>query len=196
MNIITHALIGWCVGQRISRQLGDVAAVTLASIIPDVDGLGAIVDVVKGGEAELFSQFHHKIGHCLPFCLLLLAVIHLWRKNARVTLWCAGLFHLHLLCDIVGARGPDGYQWPVHYFYPFSETGIVWAHQWEINAWPNIVLTVLLLFMLLKQAADSGFSPLALLSRSADSQLVKTLQNRFKTHSGSSQNHHDPEQPL
>lgn len=181
MNIITHALIGWCAGNRISRQPAEVAVVAAASLVPDIDAAGALVDLVRGGEAELFSAFHHKFGHCLPFCLLLTIFVWRWRKNASLALWCAALFHLHLLGDIVGARGPDGYQWPIYYFFPFSEYALVWSSQWEINAWPNLVLTVLLIFLFLRQVAVAGFSPLVFLSRTADEKLVMTLRRRFKT---------------
>jgi hypothetical protein len=52
------------------------------------------------------------------------------------------VFHLHLLGDLVGSRGPDGYQWPINYLYPFSERlELVWAGQWELYAWPNILIT-------------------------------------------------------
>jgi membrane-bound metal-dependent hydrolase YbcI (DUF457 family) len=180
MNIITHALMGWCIGQRCSRQISEVTVVAAASVIPDVDALGAVVDLVRGGEAELFSAYHHKFGHCLPFCLFLLLVIHFIWKNGRLTLWFAAVFHLHLLCDIIGAKGPDGYQWPIFYFFPFSDQGIVWQHQWEINAWPNIVLTIWLLYLFFKQSAQAGYSPLSFISRSIDQKVVQTLQKRFK----------------
>ena len=181
MNIITHALIGWCAGNRISRQPADVALVTAASLVPDIDAAGALVDLIRGGEAELFSAFHHKFGHCLLFCLLLAFLVWRWRKSARLALWCAALFHLHLLGDVVGARGPDGFQWPIYYFFPFSEYSLVWSYQWEINAWPNLVLTVFLIFLFLWQVAVAGFSPLFFFSRTADEKLVLTLRQRFKT---------------
>lgn len=179
MNIITHALMGWCAGQRLYRGLPEVTVIAVASVIPDIDALGAVIDVFRGGEAEFFSNYHHKFGHCLPFCLLLMLVVHLYRKNTRLTLWVALLFHLHLLCDVVGARGPDGYQWPIYYLFPFSEYGLIWSHQWEINAWPNIVLTLWLLYLFFKQSMQMGFSPLALLSSSADEKFVQTLRRRF-----------------
>ncbi|MDD3147846.1 MAG: metal-dependent hydrolase [Candidatus Riflebacteria bacterium] len=179
MNIITHALIGWCAGQRFSRHLPEVAIITVASVIPDIDAAGAVIDLARGGEAELFSAFHHKFGHCLLFYLGLLLLVHLLRKNARLTLWCALIFHLHLLCDVIGARGPDGYQWPVYYLFPFSDYGLSWSYQWEINAWPNILLTLWLLYLFLRQSAQMGFSPLSLLSSSVDDHFVHTLQKRF-----------------
>ncbi|PKL43755.1 MAG: metal-dependent hydrolase [Candidatus Riflebacteria bacterium HGW-Riflebacteria-1] len=180
MNIITHAFIGWSAGVRISTRAGDIALITAASLLPDIDAFGAVIDIINGGEAVYFSSFHHKFGHCLPFCLLLLPVVYwLSRRNLRLTAWFAGVFHLHLLCDIIGARGPDGYQWPVYYLWPFSETGLTWSGQWHINAWPNILITCLLLVDFLRQAAQIGFTPLRLVSREADSVLVSTLQKRF-----------------
>ncbi|EKD81877.1 MAG: Membrane-bound metal-dependent hydrolase [uncultured bacterium] len=168
---------------RLSKQAGDIALITVASIIPDVDALGAIIDVMNGGEAEYFTSYHHKFGHCFLFCLLLLPAVYWFsRKNLRLTAWFAGVFHLHLICDVIGARGPDGYQWPVYYLWPFSDTGITWAGQWHINAWPNILLTCLLLFDFLRQAASVGFTPLRLVSRGADNVLVDTLQKRFGRH--------------
>ncbi len=179
MNLITHALIGWCAGLRPGRPRAEVTAIAAASVIPDIDAFGALIDLARGGEAEWFTAYHHKFGHCLPFCLLLVVLAWLWRKNARLCLWIAGVFHLHLLCDLIGARGPDGYQWPVYYLFPFSDHGLVWAHQWEINAWPNILLTVLLILVFLRQTASYGYSPLSLLSESADRHFVETLQKRF-----------------
>ena len=63
MNIITHFFIGWNAGIRFSRQMRDTVLLTTASVIPDIDGLGALVDLVRGGEAELFSDYPHKFGH-------------------------------------------------------------------------------------------------------------------------------------
>ena len=55
-------------------------------------------------------------------------------------------FHLHLLCDLIGARGPDGDQWPIPYLKPFSNAvQLTWHGQWALNAWQNFVITGLLL---------------------------------------------------
>ncbi|PKL49580.1 MAG: metal-dependent hydrolase [Candidatus Riflebacteria bacterium HGW-Riflebacteria-2] len=180
MNIITHFFIGWNAGLRFSRQMRDTVLLTAASTIPDIDGVGAVVDLIRGGEAEFFSAWHHKFGHCGLFCLLLVPAVYLLsRRNWRLTAWFVAIFHLHLLCDVIGARGPDGYQWPVYYLWPFSDAGLTWSGQWHINAWPNIVLTCLLLADFLRQSARAGFTPLRIVSRGADCVLVATLQNRF-----------------
>jgi len=181
MNIITHALIGWCAGTRYSLNRNEAAAVAVSSVIPDLDGLGALVDIYRGGEAELFSEYHHKFGHCLPFGLLLsIAVFFLFRKNARLAMWCFMIFHLHLLCDIAGAMGPDGYNWPIYYLYPFSDYGLTWSGQWPINSWQNIVLTMVLLVDFFYRSAMTGFSPISFISEKADAAFVRTLQYRLK----------------
>jgi len=186
MNIITHALLGWSAGTRLSRQGKDVALIAVASMLPDVDGLGAVIDIINGGAAHYFTEFHHKFGHSILFCLLLMPIVYwLSRKNIRLTAWFVGIFHLHLFCDIIGARGPDGYQWPIYYLWPFSDIGFSWFGQWYINAWPNILLTILLIFDFLRRSARLGFTPLFLVSRGADSVLVDTLQKRFGGHSES-----------
>ncbi len=180
MNIITHFFIGWNTGLRYSRQMRDTVLLTAASVIPDIDGLGAVIDLARGGEAEFFSAYHHKFGHCGLFCLLLIPLIYWFsRRSWRLVAWFTAIFHLHLLCDVIGARGPDGYQWPVYYLWPFSDNGIIWSGQWHINAWPNMLLTFLLIMDFLRQSAQVGFTPLCIVSRGADRVLVTTLQKRF-----------------
>lgn len=179
MNIITHTLAGWCAGRQISDRPRDAVLLTVASIFPDIDGIGALVDIYRGQEAVLFSEFHHKFGHNLFACLALLPLVWYFARNFRIMFWFTILFHFHLFCDIVGARGPDGFQWPVYYFFPLNDLELTWSGQWEINAWPNFVFTLILLFVFFRQILLTGFSPLGLVSHEADSVLVDTLSNRF-----------------
>jgi inner membrane protein len=75
-------------------------------------------------------------------------------------------FHLHLLCDLIGARGPDGYQWPIPYLSPISNAlQLTWHGQWELNAWQNFVITGLLLVATLWIARRYGSSPVEMLRR-------------------------------
>jgi hypothetical protein len=89
-------------------------------------------------------------------------------------------FHLHLLCDLVGARGPDGYQWPIPYLKPFSNSvQLTWSHQWILNGWQNFVITSILLFVALWIAWRRGESPLQFASARADRALTQALRTRF-----------------
>lgn len=89
-------------------------------------------------------------------------------------------FHLHLLCDLIGARGPDGDQWPIPYLKPFSNAvQLTWHGQWALNAWENFVITGLFLLATFWIAVKYGSSPVELVSESANESLVSTLRRRL-----------------
>jgi hypothetical protein len=80
----------------------------------------------------------------------------------------------------VGARGPDGDQWPIHYLWPVDPAfGLTWAGQWELNAWPNFVITGALLAVMFVYAVKRGVSPLEMVSARANDAFVGTLRARF-----------------
>jgi LexA-binding, inner membrane-associated putative hydrolase len=89
-------------------------------------------------------------------------------------------FHLHLLCDLIGARGPDGYQWPIPYLKPFSSAWqLTWHGQWALNAWQNFVITGLLLLATFWIARKYGSSPVELMSQRWNRECVDALRQRF-----------------
>jgi inner membrane protein len=89
-------------------------------------------------------------------------------------------FHIHLLEDLLGSRGPEGYQWPIPYFMPFSRAcELSWHYQWALNAWPNFAITILLLMLTFYLAWLRGFSPLEMVSLRADAAFVGALRERF-----------------
>jgi hypothetical protein len=89
--------------------------------------------------------------------------------------------HLHLLGDLLGSRGPDGYQWPIPYLWPFSGAAdLVVPFQWQLNAWPNVVISLILLAHLFWLAWDRGSSPLELISARANEAFVQALHVRFR----------------
>lgn len=89
-------------------------------------------------------------------------------------------FHLHLLEDLLGSRGPDGYQWPIPYLTPFSRAmQLSWRGQWALNAWPNMAITVALLLVTFYLAWSRGYSPLEMFSTRADGAFVSVLRQRF-----------------
>ena len=184
MNPVTHLLIGWVVANSAELNRRERAAVTLSGIIPDIDGFGIVAEkLTQGADHPLlwWSKYHHVFTHNLGFCLLVTVVAFFIAQKKWLTAGLALLsFHLHLLGDIVGARGPDGYQWPISYLFPFSDTWeIAWKGQWEINAWPNFAITVIAMMISFLLAWKRGYSPLEMASASADRAFVKTLRDRF-----------------
>ena len=184
MNPITHLLVSWTVGAAGGADGRDRALATLAGVAPDADGLGLAVDLLTAASAsptDLWGRYHHVLGHNLGFGLAVGgAAWVLGRRRLRAAGLALATFHLHLVGDVVGARGPDGDAWPFSYLAPFSDAWVwQWSGQWELDAWPNIALTALLLATVLHAAWRHGISPLELLSARVHGAFVAALRARF-----------------
>ena len=170
------------------------ALIALASVVPDLDGLGVIADGATKlaskfsavTPTELFATYHHDL-HTLPFALVCSGLAALALGRGPSSLRRLGLsavvflsFHLHLLCDFLGSRGPDDHQWPIPYLKPFGSAVIPpWAGQWKLNAWPNMALTVGLLALAGFLLVRRGYGPLSVFAPGADAAVVRTLRARF-----------------
>lgn len=177
--------MGWALANAVpSLTKRERAMVTWASVVPDVDGLGIIAEKLTQNSAHplnWWSEYHHVLGHNIGFALVVtaLAAAFAQRKFATALLVFIS-FHLHLLGDLVGARGPDGDQWPIPYLLPFSNRWqLTWAGQWALNAWQNVLITAVLMVMALALARWRGFSPVEIFSRRLDAVIVTALRNRF-----------------
>jgi len=189
MSPVTHFLVGWAVATSAGLDRRERICVTLAGVVPDLDGLGIVAELLtRNSDHPLtwWSDYHHVLGHNLTLCMLTCVVACLLVKDRFKTGVLVGLsFHLHLLGDIVGARGPDGDQWPIPYFWPFNRTiEFTWDHQLALNAWPNMLITALLIIWALKTAWSLGISPLEMISTKANGVLVATLRKRFPPSTG------------
>ena len=185
MSPITHFFMGWAVANSVPSLIKhERAMVTWASVVPDVDGLGIVAEKLTQGSAHplnWWSEYHHVLGHNVGFAIVvtILAAIFAERKFATAALVFIS-FHLHLAGDLVGARGPDGDQWPIPYLLPFSNRWqLTWSGQWALNAWPNFLITGLLIVVALALARRRGFSPMEIFSRRMDAMIVGALRNRF-----------------
>ena len=184
MSPITHLLASWVIANTADITARDRALVTLSGVAHDIDALGIVAEVAtKNTAAPLYwwSQYHHVLGHNIGFGLVLILIVLPISVKRRTTGLLALLaFHLHLLFDLIGARGPDGYQWPIPYLLPFSgRWQLSWEGQWALNAWPNILFTVVLLAVTLYLAWMRGFSPFEMISKKVDALLVSNLRKRF-----------------
>ena len=120
MNPITHVLISWSVANTAPIGRRDRFLVVLAGSAADLDGLGAIAEVLtRDSDRPLlwFSEYHHVLFHNVGFCIVaVLLGLALGKHRLMTGFLCLVVFHLHILGDLVGARGPDGSQWPIPYF--------------------------------------------------------------------------------
>ena len=145
-----------------------------------------------GCASHMFSQQSRKHPlsrpSCCPhrqnrkFCLFQDRSLHRGRSTRFDYTLALVAFHLHLLEDLVGSRGRDGFNWPIPYLFPFSNRWIcMWGGQWKVDAWPNIAFTIALLFGTVWMAVKRGFSPLDIFSPTADRSVVAALRKRFRT---------------
>ena len=184
MHPFTHLLLGWTVANASPLERRDRALVTLAGVIPDVDGVGAIPEQITLHSDRLlswYSEYHHVLAHNVGFAVLTLIFSAIFARRRWTTASLAmASFHLHLLGDLAGSRGQDGYQWPIPYLLPFSDGWrATWEGQWQLNAWPNFVITLILLIFSFYLAWKRGYSPVELISPSADQIFIRTLRNRL-----------------
>jgi inner membrane protein len=150
--------------------------------VPDIDGLGIVVDLVTRHThhpTDWFSSFHHSL-HTLLFAVIVTFVAFLFSNRSWKTAGFVFLsFHWHLLEDLLESRGPDGYQWPIPYLMPFSNAAdLSWTGQWALNGWPNFAITIGLLLTTLYLAWSRGFSLLEMISTKADAAFVGALRRR------------------
>jgi membrane-bound metal-dependent hydrolase YbcI (DUF457 family) len=184
MNIITHALVGWALATALpglSRE--EKGWVVASSVAPDLDGLGLFAEMATRNTASpLFwwSEYHHLLLHNLFFALIFSLAAAAFTRRALLGVVVFGSVNLHFLCDLAGSRGPDGYPWPLYYLWPLSDQpALAVSWQWQLNAWPNVAISLALLGYTFWLARRSGHSPLELVSTRANGVLVAALRQRF-----------------
>lgn len=184
MSPVTHLLTSWVVANMANLTLRDRVLVTMSGVVLDIDALGVIAEIATENTSTplyWWSTYHHVLCHNIGFGLILIIIVALIAVRRWITVFLALIaFHLHLLGDLVGSRGPDDYQWPIPYLLPFSDHWqLTWQGQWTLNAWPNILFTVLLLGITFYLAWKLGYSPLEMVSKRADGAFVSMLRRKF-----------------
>src|SRR4051812_8288198 len=186
MSPITHLLASWLIAQKTTDNFRDCRLVTFAGLVPDIDGLGLVVDIgrnMAGAEPTmLYQQYHHYLMHGGAGAILTAAIFGMAaRKHWRTALLVLLTFHLHLLCDFVGSRGPDPEDvWPIFYFGPFSKIP-VWRGkgQWSLDGWQNRVFSLALVAWVFWIAITRGRSVVEVFHRRADEVFVQILRKWF-----------------
>src|SRR5262249_43953592 len=129
-----------------------------------------------------YAHYHHYLLHGAFGGILIAGSLMLFaRRKWRVALLSLGVVHLHLLCDLVGSRGPDPVDlWPIFYFGPFDKDPMwIWKGQWALDAWPNRLLSVGLLAWSFWLAISLGHSFVGVFNRRVDAVFVKVLRKWY-----------------
>jgi hypothetical protein len=183
MSPITHFLVGWTALERALPERRDKALVAVAGVLPDLDGLGIVIDFATRtlglAETDYYQAFHRLYGHglaaALAFALVAFALAH--RRLLTAALSFVAM-HLHFACDLLGSRGNGSDDiWGIWYFAPFSTAHeIAWSGQWPLVGWQNMLITAVLIALVLERASCRGYSPLVIVSPGADGELVAVLR--------------------
>ena len=173
MSPVTHFFASWVLASFPRLERRDVALVTLAGVAPDIDGIGIVPELLTRNSThplDWFSRYHHVLAHNLLFA----------RRRWTTAPLALIAVHLHFFMDVLGSRGPDGYNWPIPYFELFSSrVQMAWSGQWALRAWQNIVVTLALLVWTMVRAVQIGRSPVEIFSPSADKKVVAALRHRW-----------------
>jgi inner membrane protein len=183
MSPLTHLLASWIVAAKTTDNLRDRRLVTLAGVVPGLDGLGILLDFAHGanasGKFHYYQEYHHMLTHGLPaalVCSLIMAAL----ANRRWRVFGLSLltFHLHLFCDLAGSRGPGkADNWAIYYFEPLRIFPIwSWRYQWPMDGWQNRVITIALFLWALSLAVKMGDSFVGVFNRRCDEVFVGVLR--------------------
>lgn len=173
-------MISWVGARSIFEKRENRIAVSVSGIAPDVDGIGLLIDVglrVFNVQTHYWGAWHHKL-HALPFCIVICCLVTVFVKAQRVLTFVIAfiLFNVHVFCDLIGSKGPDGFQWPIPYFYPFkAEVSFVWSGQWALNGWQNILISAISVFAVWFFIKSKETTPLEIVSKRLDGILRKIL---------------------
>jgi len=158
--------------------------VTLAGVLPDLDGVGYGVDWLaeRLGYATHLYDWHHVLFHNLGAALVCAVGAFLaGARRWRTALLAALAFHLHLVMDMIGSRGPDG-SWDVPYLLPFSSAWrLVAPFQWDLDSWQNRLVGLTLLVAACLVARWRGCSFLEVLSSRLDAAFVRMVRRAPKS---------------
>jgi inner membrane protein len=167
MHVPTHLLSGWCLANCLPLTARERFLAMAAAALPDLDGLGILF-----GE-RTYQDYHHLLGHNLPFCLLIAGALSAFSTRRRIVplfVLYLSLAHLHLLLDYFGS-GP---LWKIYYLWPFLHQGYRTDLAWEFFSWQNILAASLLLVWTILIAIRQRRTPLEWAMPSLDRQLIPT----------------------
>lgn len=167
MSPITHGLIGWTIASPLKTK-SQRALVTLAAVVPDIDGLTLL------GGVDLYHEYHHTFGHNVFLAVLFSTLA--FRKDQKGLAFVLSVisFHSHLFCDLLGS----GADWGIFYLWPVSRLEITSfpPFQWELDSWQNLVATISFLLIVMCIGVRKGRTIVELFSEKADAELVKVLR--------------------
>jgi inner membrane protein len=166
MNPIVHAELSWLAAQGLPDR-HDRRLVLLAGLAPDLDGLSIVAGV------ESYQRWHHVVTHGFLAAATVAALCG-WgaQRKASTALLAFGVFHVHLLCDLVGS----GRGWSISYLWPWSRAEVSWSGAWALNGWQNQLIGLIAILACLGVAVPFGRTIVEVFSVRLDRLIVETVR--------------------
>lgn len=168
MSPFVHLSLSWLLAQPLAGAR-DRRLVTLAGVVADIDGLGAVFGV------EMYHRFHHTFAHNVFAGAFIVAAIGVAAVSRLKTAALAALaYALHLLCDAMGS----GYGWEVKPLWPLSD-GVLKVPDfalWEFMSWPHAAVSVACFVAICFVAVRRGRSPVEVVSLKWDAAVVGQIR--------------------
>ena len=185
MSPLTHFVGSWLITSATTKNSRDRKLITLAGVAPDLDGLGIAGDFARSivtGEPNnfhLYQHYHHLLCHGWPGALVICGLLAVFaRRRPRTFALCLLTFHLHLLCDLLGSRGPTpGDLWPILYSEPlYRQPMWYWQGQWRLDGWQNQIIFIIVFATSVWRAVRTGNSFVEVFSQKGDAIFVRVLR--------------------
>lgn len=172
MTPITHGFISWIAATPLKHRK-DRILVTIAGLVPDIDGVGAIISV------DYYAKFHHILAHNIFFGIIISIMTLLISGQKKLTVFLALLsFHLHLICDLFGS----GAGWGVQYFWPINNINFEFKapFQWELDSLQNLVITAVSIAIMIFISLKKNRTILEVINLKLDMTVVSVFKKWFK----------------
>lgn len=183
MSPLTHLFGSWVIGAKATDNPRDCHLVALAGFLPDADGLGLVLDLANSAlgrkPTHFYASYHHYLLHGAFGAIVITLVLTCFAKQRwRVAILALIVFHLHLLCDFIGSRGPSPEDlWPIFYFGPFDKDPMwIWKGQWRLDGWQNKLVFLFVFVWAIKLTLARGHSVVGIFNRRADAVVVRVLR--------------------
>ena len=169
MYIPAHAGIGWLLAEIGKGDSAFRRSVFLATILPDIDGITYLL-----GSASSLNQ-HHVWSHNLLFSLIVSAVasVYCTRMRFRAFLFTQIAFYTHILGDFYFT------QWPITFFYPFSNKIFLNGHAFALWDPINTLLGFLGCLLIVALSVIFKRTPIEVVSPTLDAKLVALVSGAW-----------------
>ncbi|MHC4215459.1 MAG: metal-dependent hydrolase [Planctomycetota bacterium] len=173
-----HFVISWVLSNLNYENRRDRIVTTICGIIPDLDGLGFIIDKAVGnGLYEYYAAFHHKACHnILALFIVAIAAFLICKRKLWPAFVSAFVYLVHLALDFVGSGYEEGYTWPIYPFWPFSDYELNLTWQWPLTNWKNTAIAAVFLLAVIYIAVKKRRTFLEVFSKRLDMYCIKLLE--------------------